>query len=545
LVPGDPDTPGGAAGGIPRSLAPTRYHNFSPRLGLAYSPSVDSGVLGKLTGGPGKTSIRVGYGIFYSAIEDLTQFQEIGDAPYGLFYVDPVPPLFDAPYIDRGTGNNEGQRFPFTFPPRGVSAKNPDSTFNWAGVEPIIGALAYYRGNDLPYSEDYELSIQRQFGSNTVVSVSYVGTQGHHLLTELESNPGNEALCRQLNQAPYNPDPVSNPTPCSAFGEANQYILPPGVGFPPAATPGVETTGTCASGSGTCNIVNTTYTVIPPQNGTLVLGNNPYEITAAQSSYNSLQASIRQSTSVGSFLLGYTYSKCRDDASGLQEGVNPFDPKASMALCVFDVTQNFIGSYDIKLPFDRLFHADSGWANRLAGGWSLSGITTFATGLPVVISEGGDNSVTGTRNTEAPIDEPEISSTAHILNNTNPRNGFPYFNSFDPNATNPTAPNKVGVFSPEPLGQIGNAPRRFFHGPGLNNWDLALLKDTKITESKSLELRAEAFNIFNHTQFTNPDGNFSDGYPNYVNGVNQGGTFGLVSGAQPARILQIALKFLF
>jgi len=508
LVPGDPDTPGGAAGGVPRTLASTRYHNFSPRLGIAYSPGADSGFLAKLTGGPGKTSIRAGYGIFYSAIEDLTQFQEIGDAPYGLFYVDPVPPLFEAPYIDRGTGNNEGQRFPFTFPPRGVSSKNPDSTFNWAGVEPIIGALAYYRGNDLPYAEDYEFSIQRQFGSNTVASISYVGTQAHHLLTELESNPGNQQLCLELAAEG-----------CGPFGEANAYTLPPGAPYPAAATPGVETTGPCTPpASGTCNVINTTYTVIPPENGVLGLGNDPYEITAAQSSYNSLQASIRQSTSFGSFLLGYTYSKCRDDASGLQEGVNPFDPKASTALCIFDVTHNFTGSYDMKLPLDRLFHADSDWANRVAGGWSLSGITTFATGLPVVISERDDNSLTGTINTEAPIDEPEF-TPGKILNDTNPRHGNTYFNT--------------SLFSFETIGQIGNAKRRFFHGPGLNNWDFALLKDTKFTESKSLQFRAEAFNIFNHAQFSNPDGTINDG------------TFGLVGGAYAPRILQIALKFLF
>jgi hypothetical protein len=522
VVPGDP--------GVPSTLAPTQYHNFSPRLGLAYSPSADSGFLAKLTGGPGKTSIRLGYGIFYSAIEDATQFQEIGDAPYGLFYVSPAPPIFETPFIDRGTGNNEGQRFPFDFPPRGVSAKNPDTTFNWAGAEPIIGALAYNHNNVTPYAEDYEFSLQRQFGSNTILSLSYVGTQAHKLITELESNPGNQALCLQLNQAPYNPDPVGNPTVCGGFGEGNAYTLPPGVGFPPAATPGVEATGTCASGSGTCNVVNTTYTVVPPQNGAFVLGNNPYESTVAQSSYNSLQASLRQTTGFGSFLFGYTYSRCLDDASALQEGVNPFNPQASTALCIFDVTHNFIASYDIKLPFDRLFHADSGWANRLAGGWSISGVTSFATGLPVNLSERDDNSLTGTQNTEAPIDVPEVSAGT-ILANTNPRSGQAYFN--------------VGLFSAEPLGQIGNAPRRFFHGPGLNNWDLALLKDTKFTESKSLEFRFEAFNAFNHTQFTNPDGNFSDGIPVFQSGQNVGGTFGLVSGTQSARILQVALKFLF
>ncbi len=522
VVPGDP--------GVPSTLAPTQYHNFSPRVGLAYSPSADSGLLAKLSGGPGKMSIRVGYGIFYTAIEDATQFQEIGDAPYGLFYVSPAPPIFETPYIDRGSGNNEGQRFPFQFPPRGISVKNPDTTFNWAGVEPISGALAYDHNNVTPYSEDYEFSIQRQFAANTILSLSYVGTQAHKLITELESNPGNQALCLQLNQAPYNPDPVANPTPCAGFGEANQYVLPPGVGFPPAATPGVEATGTCASGSGTCNIVNTTYTVIPPQNGTLVLGNNPYEITAAQSSYNSFQASLRQTNTWGSFLLGYTYSKCMDNASALQEGINPFNPRASLALCVFDVTHNFVGSYDLKLPFDHAFHSDSWWANRLAGGWALSGITTFATGLPVVLTERDDNSLTGTQNTEAPIDVPEVTA-GKILNNTNPRSGKPYFNSVSPGAG--------GIFSFEPLGQIGNAPRRFFHGPGLNNWDMALLKDTKLTESKSLELRFEAFNIFNHAQFMNPDGDISDGYP------DQGGTFGLVSGARSPRILQVAAKVLF
>ena len=509
LVPGDP--------GVPKTLAPTKYDNFSPRLGLAYSPNIDSGFLGKLTGGPGKMSVRAGFGIFYTAIEDLTQFQEIGDAPYGLFYVSPVSPVFETPYIDRATGNNEGQRFPFAFPPSNVSASNPDTSFNWAAAEPIIGALAYDHNNVLPYSEDYELSIQRQFSTNTVLSISYVGTQGHKLLTELEANPGNQQLCLQLNEAPYNPNPGNQV--CGPFGEGNQYVLPPGVGFPPAATPGVEETGPCGSGSGaTCNIVNTTYTVIPPQNGAFVFGNDPYEITAAQSSYNSLQASVKHDSHWASFLFGYTFSKCRDDASGLQEGVNPFNPKQSLSLCVFDVTNNFIGSYDFKLPFDHWLGMNSGWGEYLLGGWNVSGITTFASGLPVTVRVNDDLSLTGTQNTEAPIDLPDY-TPGTILNNTNPRSGQAYFNT--------------SLFSNEPLGQIGNSPRRFFHGPGLNNWDLALLKETKFTESKSLEFRFEAFNLFNHTQFANPDGTFGDG------------TFGLVSGARSARILQAALKFLF
>jgi hypothetical protein len=507
VVPGDP--------GVPRTLAPTQYHNFSPRLGIAYSPGSDSGFLAKLTGGPGKFSIRAGFGMFYTSVEDLTQFQEIGDPPYGLFYVSPVSPIFETPYIDRGSGTSEGQRFPFVFPPAGASAKNPDTTFDWAGVEPIAGALAYENSNVTPYAEDYEVSAQRQFGSNTVLSVSYVGTQGHHLITEREANPGNQQLCLQLNQAPFNPDP-SNQV-CGPFGEGGQFTLPAGVNYPAAATPNVELipASQCGTNGSQSCVVNTTYTVLGP-----LFGNNPFEATVAQSAYNSLQVSLRQTTSVGNFLLGYTHSKCMDDASGLQEGVDPFDPKASLSLCAFDVTQNFVGSYEVALPFDRAFHTTSYWGNLVVKGWSITGITTFATGLPVSISENDDNSLTGTQNTEAPYDLPDYTpSGGSLYVNKNPRSGQPYFNT--------------SLFTAEPLGTFGNSPRRFFHGPGLNNWDMALLKDTKITESKTLQLRFEAFNAWNHTQFGGPVGSFNSSQ------------FGLVLSANSPRILQVGAKFLF
>src|SRR5437660_5571685 len=78
VFPGDP--------GIPSTLAPTRYNNFGPRLGLAYSPSGGDGFLGKLLGGAGQTSIRAGYGVFFTALEGSTNFNEIGDAPFGFFY---------------------------------------------------------------------------------------------------------------------------------------------------------------------------------------------------------------------------------------------------------------------------------------------------------------------------------------------------------------------------------------------------------------------------------------------------------------------------
>jgi carboxypeptidase family protein len=536
VVPGDP--------GVPKTLAPTKYDNFSPRIGIAYSPVMDSGFLAKLTGGPGKTSIRAGYGLFYTSLEDLTQFQEVGDPPFGLFFSATSGPFFEQPFTDRGSGTST-QRFPFAFPPKGVSAKNPDTTFCWVpnppacpgGVLPISSSLAYEHKNVVPYAENYEFSFQRQFGTNTLLTVSYVGTQSHKLLTSIEANPGNQALCQQLNQAPFNLNPGT--TPCAAGGEANVYTLPPGVGFPPAAlaNPAVQLTNQpCAPPSllMTCNAVNGTYTVLPPQNGVQVFNNNPFEATIAQSSYNSLQASLRHTSSLATYLIGYTYSKCIDNASGLIEGINPFNPKQSLSLCSFDVPHNFVASYEVKLPFDRAFHATSGWRGRLAAGWAVSGFTTFAKGLPVSISEPDDNSLTGTQNTSAPIDRPQYVPDQPLFINKNPRSGQPYFNNIIPATQSgkcPPAPG--GVFCAEPLGQIGNSPRRFFHGPGLNNWDMALLKNTKITESKSLEFRFEAFNIWNHAQFMNPGGAF---------GSNQ---FGLVSAARDPRIMQAGLKFLF
>ena len=89
------------------------------------------------------------------------------------------------------------------------------------------------------------------------------------------------------------------------------------------------------------------------------------------------------------------------------------------------------------------------------------------------------------------------------------------------------------AFSSGPLGGFGNANRRFFHGPGLNNWDFAIHKTTQIRESMAIQFRAEFFNLFNHAQFTDANGQFTSS------------RFGAVSGARDPRIGQLALKFLW
>jgi hypothetical protein len=484
VVPGDP--------GVPRTLAPTQWHNFSPRLGLAYSPSSSSGILGKLFGGPGKTSIRVGGGLYYTSVEDLSQFLEVGDPPYGLFYGSAQPPLLESPYIVRSDGSQEGKRFPFPFPPTNVSAKNPDTTFPWAQVEPISFGFSFDHRNKLPYSEHYEFSLQRQIGSDTVFTASYVGNEGHRLVTSIEANPANPALCLFLN----NPNNLASNSagPCGPFSETPPFDASNGV-----STPWVTTS-------------NQTIAAVRPLGP--LFDTNPFVSTVANSRYNSLQVSASHNTGSLSFLAGYTYSKCIDNASGLQDSTDPFDPRRSIALCNFDVTQNFVFSYNWLLPINKL--VSSGRARKLVEGWSLSGITNFATGLPITLTENDDNALIGAG--AVPVDVPNFAG-GHVLADTNPRHGNPYFTT--------------SLFSNEQLGQLGNSRRRFFHGPGLNKFDMALAKTTKFTESKELQLRLEAFNLFNHAQFQNPSGEINSSQ------------FGFVTSARDGRILQLGAKFLF
>jgi hypothetical protein len=479
VVPGDP--------GIPRTLGPTRYGNFAPRIGVAFAPEAGDGFLGKLLGGAGKTSIRAGYGIFYSSIEDATGFVEVGDAPYGNYYSVSSTELA-TPFVDRPSGIGAGQKFPFVFPPTNVSPRNPDTTFNWAAATPIGGSDYYYYKNKTPTVHEWELSIQRQLGTATVLSVNYVGTAGRHLLTFVESNPGDQALCLQLSNSA---NVAPGTTTCGPFGEDTIY--------------------TTASG----NTVSGTR----PAFG-INFNSNPYLQTAGTSSFNSLQLTLQHTEKYLNFLIGYTYEKSIDNGSDSFDATNPFDPAQTRALSSFDVPQNLVASYTVQLPFDH-FIGGGDLAKRFTAGWELSGVSTFAKGEPVTLNENDDNSLLGAFN--ANVDVPSYANNgSRLYVNKNPRSGLPFFN-----------PN---FFVPEPIGQVGNAARRYFSGPGLDNYDMALLKSTAITEGTKLQFRAEAFNVFNHAQFKNPNG--------VVNNTGQGG-FGFVTTANDPRIMQVALKFLF
>src|SRR5208337_1351763 len=140
LFPGDPVSGNSS---VPRTLAPPGNLNFAPRIGLAYSPEATEGVLGKILGGPGKTSVRAGFGMYYTAIEALTLGILAGNAPFGITYSSPAPPLFATPFITASTGENQGQPFPVALVSQKASSSNPNANVNWSQYEPISGIPGY------------------------------------------------------------------------------------------------------------------------------------------------------------------------------------------------------------------------------------------------------------------------------------------------------------------------------------------------------------------------------------------------------------------
>ncbi len=468
LFPTDP--------GVPRSIAPPGNKDFAPRIGLAWSPD------------NGRSSIRASYGMFYSAIEALTIGISSANAPYGTTYTSPTPPLFATPFITAATGENVGQYFPVQLAPLNSSASHPDANLNWSQFEPISGMPNYATNNRTPYAEEYMLSVQRGLGRNTVLDASYVGTQSHHLLVLEEANPGNPALCLALSN-PANLAPGQ--TPCGPFNESNVF--------------------TTASGQ----VINGTRGPLGPN-----FGSDTNQTTIGNSNYNSLQVTLRHTSGPLQLLAAYTFSKSLDQSSNLGEEVNPLNPSLSRALSAFDITHNFVVSYNYQIPFERLLHS----ANRWTSGWEFSGITRFSSGLPVTLVNYGDNSLLGAEPNginNYGVDLPDVAPGSLNLNH-NPRNGLQYFNA--------------ALFSDNALGTPGNASRRYFHGPGMENFDMALVKNLRLTESTALQFRIEAFNVFNHAQFFGPqavDGNISSA------------TFGRVVSAATPRLVQMGAKFVF
>jgi hypothetical protein len=307
-------------------------------------------------------------------------------------------------------------------------------------------------------------------------------------LVLVESNPGNPALCLSLSQTRQ---VAPGSATCGPFGESNVF--------------------TTAAGQ----TVNGTRGPLGPN-----FGSSTNQSTIGNSNFNALELSMRHTSKRLQLFASYTFSKSIDQSSNVGEEVNPIDPALSRALSAFDVKHNFVVSYACELPFEHL----SGVSNRWTKGWTISGITHFSSGFPVTLLNYGDNSLLGAEPNginNYGVDEPQY-VPGRLALNRNPRNGEPYFNT--------------ALFSLQPVGLPGNAKRRFFYGPGINNYDIALLKSVPLTESKSLQFRFEGFNLFNHAQFYGPAS---------VNGNINSSSFGDVVSAAPARLMQAAVKFMF
>ncbi len=464
--------------GIPSTLAPTGYKNFAPRIGLAYSPSFDRGILKTIFGTSGQSSIRASYGLFYTAFPGLTAGIMYSVPPFGFNYLSPAPPLLETPFITAATGVNNGQRFPFPFPSHSTSVNNPDNAVDWSNFIPIAADPFFSYRNRAPYISNYMLSIQRQITSNALLTISYVGNQGHRILALVSVNPGDPALCLSLPG-------------CGPFGEDSTYT---------------SNTGQTIQGTRVGQGPN--------------YGENTADSSIANSNYNALETTLRYTHHGSQFLLSYTYAKSIDQGSNLGEQLNPLDPRQSRAISAWDIKHDFVASYTLALPFATLFRR----SNRLTNDWSLSGTTRFASGLPVTLFDNSDNSLLGTLGNGANnylLDTPQYTPGPFRIN-TNGRNGRPAFNT--------------ALFREETLGQLGNAKRRIFYGPGIDNYDMTLEKNLKLSEAKSLQLRVEAFNLFNHAQFYGPAS---------VNGQYGDDNFGQIVSAAPPRLMQLAAKFSF
>lgn len=562
VVSGDP--------GISNALTQTYYKAFAPRVGLAWSP-----------GSSGKTSIRTGWGLFYNPIEQLVLEQFSAEPPFGGSTF-PFNTLLNQPFLDQSGG--------FSYPnPFGLSSLhgvngilNPprNQPVDWGMFRPITLFGQFQPHMRSQYSAQYNFTIQRQLTNDMKLEVGYVGSQGHRLLATHDVNYGNPQTCLDLQAIAnaYPGDPVDGGigTDCGPYFSDTAFFVPPtwfdsngnpvDVVIPPQGL----LLPYSANGGGPLLIpggtdVNTKYPAginIPglrrysspqcdplsptakgcPGDGIPVFSSIFAQDTISNSSYNSLQASLDKRFAHGlQFTAAYTFSKSFDQASSFEAILNPIDPRISRSLSAFDARHRLVFSYYWELPL----HKYSGATGQLLNGWALSGITTFQTGFPINISSIADNELMYSFDFQLPGEPAQIGPFRTMRPQSN--NNY-YFdpNSFTENATGPTfdAQGNVtnlcsqsavfGCYDPGLLGTLGNAKRTICCGPHISQTDIAILKTFAISEHKHLDFRAEFFNIFNHTQFFNPDGNTSDG-----------AQFGQVNQVRDPRLVQFALKFFF
>ncbi|HXT23369.1 MAG TPA: carboxypeptidase regulatory-like domain-containing protein [Candidatus Eisenbacteria bacterium] len=340
----------------------------------------------------------------------------------------------------------------------------------------------------LPYAQDWDLNVQRSLGRDLLLEIGYVGTKGTKLPRFIEGNP-----------TQYIPGK-------STTDNADQRRIHSGC--------------TLADPPSSCQFASTG----------LISG-------IANSSYNALEASLKKRFGHGlSFLASYTYSKAIDDVSSFNISgsgsiqvagendlaQNPNNLPAERGPSLFDARHRFVFSYQWSLPFWQ--HQQS-WYQHVLGGWQLNGIVTAMSGSPFTVFDSRDASVQG--------GAPEITGFSanrpNLVVGQNPNNGPRTVGAW----LNANAFSRVIPDPNSPVQQFGTAGRNIALGPRYSNWDFGASKNIRLAESKELQFRAELFNILNHTNFHLPNSDISSP------------TFNQILKAEPPRLVQFALKFLF
>jgi hypothetical protein len=490
------------AHGVPASCMNGHLFNPAPRIGFAYD----------LTG-KGTTAIRGGYGIFF----EHTNGNEAN------------------------TEGIEGQSSPLIQTVSQYSVVGYGNLGNGGGTTPVLFPLTFFSiptHATWPYMQQWHLDVQQQLGKSTVLMISYVGSKGTHLGRQYDSN--------QIYPVPASQNPFQPGEPITADICSNATS-----GLPAFTQSGVP-------------IVGQAYNNLQVACGASPDPFRPYygigAITrldnGASSSYNGLQVSARRTVGALQFSLAYTWSHSIDDSSSRYDvgALNAYDLAANRASSSFDIRHILNISYVYDLPFFK----SPGKLHTFFGGWQLSGITSFLTGAPFSPINGGpyaDNAGSGNPSS--------ITAGSYVDIVSNPTSNIPNV----PNAAGgygPLVANPSAFVAPRGL-TFGNAGRNSLRNPSYFNWNMALFKRFQVAEWGAFEFRAEAFNIFNHTEWGPLGGDAgSAAYNGFSSGTNSANCFGAVPPysagdpsclgsstflyigiAHPARILQLGAKFIF
>jgi hypothetical protein len=372
------------------------------------------------------------------------------------------------------------------------------------------GFTAIDTNGKVPRTASYSFGIQAKLPLAVVVDASYVGASSRNLIQGLNLNP--VPMGADLKVANQDPTKSSSVPGSNAWDsqQLRQYW-----GF----------------------------------------GDITQEHFGGTSNYNSGQLTVNRRFANGLFLnLSYVFSKCLDTGSADGNGVR-FDGLTRIAQygpCDFNIPQNLTFNYVYPLPLQKLaFDHSNAVTKAVLGGWQLSGITIFRNGTPITpgFSVGGANTssaFTGSTSQSARVKlvgKPQAGTSSSPWNRLN----FAAFAMPTP-ATNPN----MATGTDGTLGTLGfDSPRNYIVGPGVNNFDATLEKDTVIREGLKLQLRMDAFNVFNHTQFSGLNSTIS--FTSITNptvssspaSLSNLGGFGGVSGARSPRICQIVARLVF